>query len=1363
MREHGGVLEVRVLGTVSLHVDGESVAIGAKTRALVALLVAAAPGTVSAAELCEALWPDRPEEESVGLLRTAVSRLRKSLGPAGGALETVDGGYRLVLADADVDLRRVEETAAEIRSAASTGDDGAVRRLGSRVGDLADVSGRPFDGVDHPSLLPLIKRIEEERVEMRELVLGAAVRSGEASAAIGELAALVDEHPLREPLVRTYAEALYRSGRQADALAAISDLRERLVDSLGVSPEPATDALELAILDHTLEPVGVSRGAGERPDGFEVTDERQDAPDSERVAASTVAPSASSSPGPDLVDGPALFAVLFTDLVGSTQLLDRNGPVAAEQVRRKHNAIVRSVATDHAGTVVKSTGDGALVVFAGAAAALRAAVAVQQRTTVERRRMPDLPVIRVGIDTGEVEVEDHDVFGTPVVVAARLCDGAEDGGILATATTVSLAGKQAPDGIAGGVERRLKGFDQPIEVVAVGWQEESVAARLPPAVEAVRRQPMHGRHRELDQLSALWDRVAGGGRGTVLLRGEPGIGKTRLAAELCAHAGDAGATVLWGRCDEELQLPYEPFRQALDALPASAEHSGLRPLLDPGHGPTTQASESQAQIVASMLDVIRRATVDAPVVLVVDDLQWATSSTQTVVRAIAREASLTSFLLVATTRDTEHTPEIRKLIADLRREVDVTSMDLAGLAVAEIGSWLAAESSDLDAPSLLQQSAGNPFFLAELLRAGAVVAGGELPQSVLDVVVARVEALGPAVVDVLRVAAVEGTEFGAATLLACLPDVDVLDALDRAVAAHLLDESTEPGRFRFVHALGRDAVLAGISRTRRMHLHRQVAESLEAQGAEAPAIAVHYCAAAPLGGIDEAVRWRDAAYLHAAVRGAADDGVEITDRLLEVLPADHRYDDVRRRMQIELITPLMAKGDWTRADEIAERMHEEASRRDDPRLLAQVLLSRMGWGVAGGADEWVDRWLEEGLARIDDLEPLEARDLLHAAAQYVGVNQGLGPKALGLMERARGLGVDPFEPGGLASRDTGLGINPAWIEMVLRAGGPDLDAFAESIDRCEHSAEHFADRFTAAMATGIRDAGIEATVLRERVQLHLRSGDHARALAGIDRMQDIIDELSAETAGIVVLWQGMVHLARGELEDARRSCDELGEMIMGNDNIANSWSAQLLMIHRDAGESEAFLPILEEVARDVPGIVAFQAALGATRIDVGDVDGARAAVTPFAGHVADAVPWDITRAVALADLATVAFGTSDRPLAEEVLDQIEPYAGQLVLVAWGVALRGAADRYLAMLDHTLGRFDRADERFAAALALEESMPFGALTAATRAAWAWSLAERPEPDLDRAQALARACVEFCEPRGLHGIAAPALELLSAREG
>ena len=124
---------------------------------------------------------------------------------------------------------------------------------------------------------------------------------------------------------------------------------------------------------------------------------------------------------------------------------------------------------------------------------------------------------------------------------------------------------------------------------------------------------MHGRHREFEQLTETWERVAAGGRGTVLVRGEPGIGKTRLVAELCAHAADAGANVLWGRCDDALQLSYEPFRQALSQLPSAVEHPGLRPLLQPEYSSIPQPSETQAQVVASAIDVVRRATADAPI------------------------------------------------------------------------------------------------------------------------------------------------------------------------------------------------------------------------------------------------------------------------------------------------------------------------------------------------------------------------------------------------------------------------------------------------------------------------------------------------------------------------------------------------------------------------------------------------------------------------------------------------------------------------------------------------------------------------------------------------------------------------------
>src|SRR5919198_273645 len=167
--------------------------------------------------------------------------------------------------------------------------------------------------------------------------------------------------------------------------------------------------------------------------------------------------------------------ILFTDLVGSTALFERRGDEAADAVRREHfNALRRAVA-EHRGREVKSTGDGLMVTFASAAAAVRCAIDMQ-------RASADQP-LRVGLDAGEPLPEGDDLFGTPVIVASRLCDSAGPGEILASEVVCRIAGPRIAEQIQAAGAFRLKGVEGRVAAAQIRWSEERPPEPAPPTVE----------------------------------------------------------------------------------------------------------------------------------------------------------------------------------------------------------------------------------------------------------------------------------------------------------------------------------------------------------------------------------------------------------------------------------------------------------------------------------------------------------------------------------------------------------------------------------------------------------------------------------------------------------------------------------------------------------------------------------------------------------------------------------------------------------------------------------------------------------------------------------------------------------------
>jgi DNA-binding SARP family transcriptional activator len=850
-------VEFRILGPLEVVHEGHPVALpGARERAVLALLLLSANQMVSAERLAEDLWAGSPPEGALKALRVFISRLRKALREAGGAdvIVTQAPGYVARLEPAALDAARFEALVAEGRRQATGGahEQAAVTLREAlalwRGPVLADVADAPLARAE-------AARLEEDRLGATEERVEADLACGRHGELVAELDALTRAHPLRERLWGQRIIALYRSGRQTEALRAYHELRQLLAEEMGLEPSAALAALEGAML-------------------------RQE-PHLDWRPASVAAPPETTAAEPDaappadpLGEGPV--TILFTDVEASTDLRTRRGDQAAQQLLRAHEEVVRSEVKKHGGHEIKALGDGFMVAFASARRGLACALAVQRALARRNFERDDLRV-RIGLNTGEVVREGGDLYGQAVHAAARITAKAEGGEILVSEVVKQLVGESPGFVFRDRGRYRLKGFAERFHLFEVPWREEQVAG---PASFA-ERTPYVGRDAERAELGRLLDRALQGHGALVLIGGEPGVGKTRLTEEIGAEASRRGIRALVGRCYEiEGAPPYVPFveilEQALAAAPSpeafrqflgedAPEVAKLLPRLrrlfaDIAPPLELPPEQERHYLFNSLRDYLARAASARPLFLVLDDLHWADEGTLLLIEHLAERIPEIPVLAVGTYRDTEVTSGhrlARPLDGLLRRRL-AQLMSLERFPEEGVAGLLRAMSGQEPPPSLVAavhaETEGNPFFTEEVFkhlaeedrlygadgrfRPDVTIAELDVPENLRLVLGRRLERLGENGHRALAAAAVVGRAF-TYELLEALGELEpdaLLDALDEAERARLVapvSEAPDEDRLLFSHELIRQTLLTGLSQPRRRRLHLRVAETLERLHADA--------------------------------------------------------------------------------------------------------------------------------------------------------------------------------------------------------------------------------------------------------------------------------------------------------------------------------------------------------------------------------------------------------------------------------------------------------------------------------------------------------------------------------------------------
>ena len=759
---------------------------------------------------------------------------------------------------------------------------------------------------------------------------------GRGGELVAELEQLVAAEPLRERLRGQLMLALYRAGRQGEALDAYRDAVRTLDAELGLQPGPELERLQQAILAH--DPGLLQTRAAETPPQAE-----------QRRATATILCA-------ELADFAAVRAVL--------------GDADADRVRVALAGRARDALAAHGATAVTVMGDGFVAAFSAAGACLACAVELQ-RAVARQARLEQIPLeLRVGVGAGDVTWAGDDYSGTPVVEAQRLCGAAPAGGILVAETVRLLAGSGTGARFEDAGELELRGLVQPVLAWSVGWTAQYAVAVPFPASLAVDGSPVFvGREPELAGLRAAWDDAVRGRRRGVFVSGEPGIGKTRLAAEIARDAREREGVVLYGRCDDGLAPAAQPFAQALGAYAAACPVDELRVQLDgrgsellallpdlaervPGLGEPAPAEPDveRLRMLNAAGALLAAAGSAAPVLLVLDDMHWADELSLLLLRHVLRADAGMRLLVLATYRDTEpsRSPLLPDVVAGLARRPDVARVELGPLAEPDIAAILEhAGRRAVLAAEVRDATEGNPFFVREMLQAlsdGDSV-GAPLTPRVRDIVRWRLGRLPEPAADVLAVAAVIGAEFDADVLADAvgIEPAPALDALEAAERARLVRPAGKLDRFTFAHALVRETIADELPAGRRVRLHARIAHALERSATTrvvaAGDLAAHFDAAGTLVDAAATLVYARAAGDEAAARFAFDVAAEQYERALHAyarLPSGEEHQ--RLDLELERGRALSLAGDQT-ALETLRGVAEAAERAGDGRRMADALLT----------------------------------------------------------------------------------------------------------------------------------------------------------------------------------------------------------------------------------------------------------------------------------------------------------------------------------------------------------------------------------------------------------------------------------------
>jgi DNA-binding SARP family transcriptional activator len=1155
-------MDLRLLGPLEVFDDGRLVPLGSpRQRALLAVLGVHANEVVPASALIDEVWEDDPPQSAANLVQGYVSSLRKALGK--DTIATRGTGYQLVVADDDVDARRFERLVEDASTQPPEQAAELLRRAlalwrGPALADLGELQFARIEGarLDELRLVALERRIEAD------LALGRHV------ALVAELEALARRHPVREHLQRLLMLALYRSGRQSEALEAYRRARAAL-DELGIEPSPELRQLEQAVLRH---------------------DESLDLP---AVPEDDPAPVAPETPAVAPREERKIVTVAVIELVDAGE---RSRGLDPEELARLHDPCVAQIReqVEVFGGVLETFIAGLGVAYFGADAmheddperAVRASLAAHEAVV----RLSAGLDVRIGVATGDALV--------------RLGPAGEAAVIGDVVNVAMMLRLNAPVGAVVVADATYRETERAIEYEALGDARRAVARRWRYGFRPPRETltPLVGREQELGLLrTALELTRRERGERLITIVGEPGIGKSRLVEELFAFV-DEGPELAYWRQGRSIPYGEGVAYWALGEMIRS--HAGI--------GETDSAEEAAGKLAASVREVMadeaeaRRveqqlgslagvSVVDAAAedraetfaawrrffeslaerhttVLVFDDLHWADDGLLDFVEHLTEWATGVPLLLVCVGRPDllERRPEwgrgarsslllaLEPLGGDERDELAT-----AACAAAGVGADAAGDVADL--------AGGSPLFTEEYARmlaeAGTAVAGESsvsAPRSVQAVIAARLDGLPLEEKAALQHAAIVGTTWWRSAVEgigAAVPD-STLRSLERKrlIRRGRFSSLAGEAEYSFSHALVREVAYGSLPRTQRGEKHCRLAELITAAAVDRDNLvefaAQHYLEAFALGADDtKSADVRDRA--RTTFRAAGDRAVALfaypnAARFYEAALGLWPADLAGRGMLLHDLGHARGMAESGNAvdalDEAVAVLLDEGDRAGAARAAAFC-------GICHGFNDFAEalRRADEAIELAEDspASPSVVYALADAAAILVASTEPergieLGRRVVGLADELAladvaaatrlQVGFGRCQLGDLAGREeienvvAGLEPSPRLVHALtqlayIESEFGNLVACAELEERARSHARGFGHRHYSLM--------LEA---KRAIELYW-SGDWATALAIAEELLDDSAPSRSSLEPELRVVVGQIALARGEVERAAEEAD----------------------------------------------------------------------------------------------------------------------------------------------------------------------------------------------------------------------------------